>query len=106
MHVTPATVLEELLRYRRSSQAETPSPVLELTRPVEAAPIQVPDQPEPTTLLRMACLAQLDQLARSNSHPSRSISFEIESYRALGAASVAAAQYRTAPGSQRPSAGT
>jgi LuxR family transcriptional regulator, maltose regulon positive regulatory protein len=42
-----------------------------------------------------ACLAQLDQLARSHSHPSRSISFEIENYRALGAASVAAAQYRT-----------
>jgi LuxR family transcriptional regulator, maltose regulon positive regulatory protein len=42
-----------------------------------------------------ACQAQLDQLARSNAHPSRSISFEIENYRALGAASVAAAQYRT-----------
>jgi LuxR family transcriptional regulator, maltose regulon positive regulatory protein len=42
-----------------------------------------------------ASLAQLDQLARSNSHPSRSISLEIENYRALGAASVAAAQYRT-----------
>ena len=42
-----------------------------------------------------ASLAQLDQLASSNSHPSRSISLEIENYRALGAASVAAAQYRT-----------
>lgn len=42
-----------------------------------------------------ACLAQLDQSTRSNSHPSRSISFEIESYRAFGAASVAATQYRT-----------
>ena len=42
-----------------------------------------------------ACVAQLDQVARSNSHPSRSISLEIENYRALGTASVAAAQHRT-----------
>jgi LuxR family maltose regulon positive regulatory protein len=41
-----------------------------------------------------ACVTQLDRLARSNSHPSRSISVEIENYRALGAASVAAAQHR------------
>ncbi|MGA9668324.1 MAG: LuxR C-terminal-related transcriptional regulator, partial [Terracidiphilus sp.] len=38
---------------------------------------------------------QLDRLARSHSHPSHSISLEIENYRALGAASVAAAQHRT-----------
>jgi LuxR family maltose regulon positive regulatory protein len=42
-----------------------------------------------------ACLTQLDQLARSGSHPSRSIALEIENYRALAAASVAAAQHRT-----------
>jgi LuxR family maltose regulon positive regulatory protein len=42
-----------------------------------------------------ACITQLDQLARSNSHPSRSISLEFANYRALGAASVAAAQHRT-----------
>jgi len=42
-----------------------------------------------------ACVAQLDQMARSDSHPSRSISLEIEHYRALGAACVAAAQHRT-----------
>jgi LuxR family maltose regulon positive regulatory protein len=42
-----------------------------------------------------ACVAQLDQMAHSNSPRSRSISLEIEHYRALGAASVAAAQHRT-----------
>jgi LuxR family maltose regulon positive regulatory protein len=42
-----------------------------------------------------ACVAQLDQMARAHSHPSPSISREIENYRALGAASVAAAQQRT-----------
>ena len=42
-----------------------------------------------------ACVAQLDQVARSHSHPSHSISLEIENYRAIGAASVAAAQHRT-----------
>jgi LuxR family maltose regulon positive regulatory protein len=42
-----------------------------------------------------ACVAQLDQMARCDSHPSRSISLEIENYRALGAACVAAAQHRT-----------
>ena len=42
-----------------------------------------------------ACVAQLDQVARSGAHPSHSISLEIENYRAIGAASVAAAQHRT-----------
>src|SRR5258707_14967643 len=42
-----------------------------------------------------ACVAQLDQMASSNTHPSRSISLEIENYPAFGAASVAAAQQRT-----------
>jgi LuxR family maltose regulon positive regulatory protein len=42
-----------------------------------------------------ACVAQLDQVARSNSHRSHSLSLEIENYRAIGAASVAAAQHRT-----------
>src|SRR6266702_4288394 len=42
-----------------------------------------------------ACFAQLDQMACSNSHPSHSISLEIENYRALGAAAVALAQHRT-----------
>ncbi|KAE8759913.1 LuxR family transcriptional regulator [Paraburkholderia madseniana] len=42
-----------------------------------------------------ACVAQLDQMADSNAHPSRSISLEIENYRAFGAAAVAAAQQRT-----------
>jgi LuxR family maltose regulon positive regulatory protein len=42
-----------------------------------------------------SCVTQLDRLAHSNSHPSHSISVEIENYRALGAASVAAAQHRT-----------
>jgi LuxR family maltose regulon positive regulatory protein len=32
------------------------------------------------------CVAQLDQVARSGSHPSRSVSLEIDNYRALGAA--------------------
>jgi LuxR family maltose regulon positive regulatory protein len=41
-----------------------------------------------------ACVAQLDQMARSKSHPSRSISLEIQDYRALGAAFVAGAQNR------------
>jgi LuxR family maltose regulon positive regulatory protein len=43
----------------------------------------------------VACVAQLDQMVHANSHPSHSITLEIESYRALGAASVAAAQHRT-----------
>jgi LuxR family transcriptional regulator, maltose regulon positive regulatory protein len=43
----------------------------------------------------MACVVQLDQLARSDSHRSDSISLEIENYRALGAASVAMTQQRT-----------
>ncbi|WP_410832705.1 LuxR C-terminal-related transcriptional regulator [Paraburkholderia sp. SIMBA_030] len=42
-----------------------------------------------------ACVAQLDQMAGSSAHSSRSISLEIENYRALGAAYVAAAQQRT-----------
>jgi LuxR family maltose regulon positive regulatory protein len=42
-----------------------------------------------------ACVAQLDQMARPNSRPSRSRSIEIENYWALGAACVAAAQHRT-----------
>ncbi|WP_158906063.1 LuxR C-terminal-related transcriptional regulator [Burkholderia sp. L27(2015)] len=42
-----------------------------------------------------ACVAQLDQMARSDSHPSRSRSLEIENYWALGAARVAAARHRT-----------
>jgi LuxR family transcriptional regulator, maltose regulon positive regulatory protein len=42
-----------------------------------------------------ACVGQLDQLARSSSDSSGSISLEIENYRALGTASVAAAQHRT-----------
>jgi LuxR family maltose regulon positive regulatory protein len=41
-----------------------------------------------------ACVAQLDQMAGSNAHPSRSVWLEIESYRALGAAYVAAARQR------------
>ncbi|MFM0221921.1 LuxR C-terminal-related transcriptional regulator [Paraburkholderia dipogonis] len=50
---------------------------------------------EGRTVEAAACVAQLDQVARSHAHPSRSISLEIEDYRALGAASVAAAQHRT-----------
>ncbi|HEX3995036.1 MAG TPA: CpaF family protein [Acetobacteraceae bacterium] len=56
---------------RRSSAAEPASPVLELARPVEAAPVQAPDQPAPTTLLRMACLAQLDPAVIANLSPDR-----------------------------------
>jgi pilus assembly protein CpaF len=56
---------------RRSSQAEPAAPVLELARPVEAAPVQVSDQPAPTTLLRMACLAQLDPAVIANLSPDR-----------------------------------
>jgi len=50
---------------------------------------------EGRTVEAAVCVAQLDQVARSHSHSSRSISLEIEDYRALGAASVAAAQHRT-----------
>ncbi|MFP3553078.1 LuxR C-terminal-related transcriptional regulator [Paraburkholderia sp. SIMBA_049] len=50
---------------------------------------------EDRVLEAAACVGQLDQIALSRSHPSRSISLEIETYRALGAASVAAAQHRT-----------
>ncbi|MFM0673596.1 LuxR C-terminal-related transcriptional regulator [Paraburkholderia sediminicola] len=50
---------------------------------------------EGRTVEAAVCVTQLDQVARSHSHPSRSISLEIDDYRALGAASVAAAQHRT-----------
>ncbi|WNC91868.1 LuxR C-terminal-related transcriptional regulator [Paraburkholderia sp. FT54] len=50
---------------------------------------------EGRTVEAAVCVAQLDQMADSHSYPSRSISLEIENYRALGAASVAAAQHRT-----------
>jgi pilus assembly protein CpaF len=56
---------------RRSSPVEPASPLLELARPVEAAPVQAPDQPAPTTLLRMACLAQLDPAVIANLSPDR-----------------------------------
>ncbi len=62
---------------RRSSPADPPAPVLELTRPAEAAPVQSPDQPAPTTLLRMACLAQLDPAAIANMPPER-VAVEVE----------------------------
>ncbi len=62
---------------RRSSQAEPPAPVLELVRPAEAPPVQAPGQPAPTTLLRMACLAQLDPAAIANMPPDR-VAIEVE----------------------------
>ncbi|MGA3000132.1 MAG: CpaF family protein [Acetobacteraceae bacterium] len=62
---------------RRSAQSGPPAPVLELTRPVEAPPVQAPDQPAPTTLLRMACLAQLDPAAIANMPPER-VAVEVE----------------------------
>jgi pilus assembly protein CpaF len=49
---------------RRSIQSEPAAAVLELARPPEQAP--GPDQPVPTTQLRMACLAQLDPAAIAN----------------------------------------
>jgi pilus assembly protein CpaF len=59
---------------RRSAQTEPPAPVLELTRPVEAAPAAPPPgQPAPTTLLRMACLAQLDPAVIAGMSPDRVI---------------------------------
>jgi pilus assembly protein CpaF len=62
---------------RRTSTADTPAPVLELARPAEAALVQAPDQPAPTTLLRMACLAQLDPAAIANMPPDR-VAVEVE----------------------------
>jgi pilus assembly protein CpaF len=62
---------------RRSSQAEPPVSVLELARPAEVVQVQAPDQPAPTTLLRMACLAQLDPAAIANMPPDR-VAAEVE----------------------------
>jgi pilus assembly protein CpaF len=56
---------------RRSSQTEPPAAVLELARPADASSVQAPDQPPPTTLLRMACLAQLDPAVIANLSPDR-----------------------------------
>ena len=49
---------------RRSIQPEPTAAVLEMARPPE--PAADPNQPVPTTLLRMACLAQLDPAAIAN----------------------------------------
>jgi pilus assembly protein CpaF len=62
---------------RRSNQAEPPAPVLELAKPVEPGPVHPPDQPAPTALLRMACLAQLDPAAIANMPPER-VMVEVE----------------------------
>jgi pilus assembly protein CpaF len=62
---------------RRSAQTEPPGPVLEIARPAEPSSGQAPDQPVPTTLLRMACLAQLDPAVIANMSPEK-VAVEVE----------------------------
>jgi pilus assembly protein CpaF len=62
---------------RRTPQTEPAEPVLEIPRPAEPPSGQAADQPVPTTLLRIACLAQLDPAAIANMSPEK-VAVEVE----------------------------